>query len=206
MSLFTQSWYKVRSVLGSESVLACLSPLFLVCDRYEEPKSLSPSMFFQFILPQRPTKLAVEYKTRLFSLCDMSIHMYIIICVTQIMVYTYILLGTLNFVTLYSANKLVNADDTWSSSISTDGGFPFGTGTIYSVYVRKRLHVCMACSECVVNNYGILIIFTHLLMLRRIILILLTIIMPCNDGIPPTCKVRNPLTMNYSLSVHLYSC
>jgi hypothetical protein len=46
--------------------------------------------------------------------------------------------GTLNFVNLYSAVTLSNEDDTKSSSISTDGGFPFGTGTIYSVYVRKR--------------------------------------------------------------------
>ena len=74
----------------------------------------------------------------MYGTCDMS--MYIIICVTQIMIYNSILLGTLNFVTLYSAVTLSNEDDAWSSSISTDGGFPFGTGTIYSVYVRKHSH------------------------------------------------------------------
>ena len=65
------------------------------------------------------------------------------------MIYNYIiLLGTLNFVSLYSAVTLSNEDDIKSSSISTNGGFPFGTGTIYSVYVRKRSHMCMACSVC----------------------------------------------------------
>ena len=84
----------------------------------------------------------------MYGTCDMSMY---IMCNTDNDLYNNILLGTLNFVTLYSANTLSNGDDTWSSSISTDGGFPFGTGTIYSVYVRKCLHVCMACSECVVN-------------------------------------------------------
>ena len=45
-------------------------------------------------------------------------------------------IGTLNFVTLYSATSLSREDDAYSSPISTDGAFRFGTGYVYSVYVR----------------------------------------------------------------------
>ena len=47
------------------------------------------------------------------------------------------LLGTLNFVTLYSAKTLPRIDDTFSPPITIDGGFPFGTGTIHTAYVRN---------------------------------------------------------------------
>ena len=50
------------------------------------------------------------------------------------------LLGTLNFVTLYSLTTLPHSDDVFSPPISIGEGFPFGTGTVYSVYVRKHFH------------------------------------------------------------------
>ena len=50
--------------------------------------------------------------------------------------HSFILVGTLNFVTLFSARSLPRDHDAYSPSISTDGGFLFGTNTIYHVHVR----------------------------------------------------------------------
>ena len=47
-------------------------------------------------------------------------------------------IGTLNFVTLYSATNLSREDDAYSSPISIDGDFRFGTGHVSSVYVRTH--------------------------------------------------------------------
>ena len=47
-------------------------------------------------------------------------------------------IGTLNFVTLYSATTLPRRDDAYSSRISTNGAFRFGTGSVSSVYVRTH--------------------------------------------------------------------
>ena len=51
------------------------------------------------------------------------------------------LLGTLNFVTLYSETYLRRIDNTSSSPISTYGGFPLETGTIDFVYVRTCKYI-----------------------------------------------------------------
>ena len=50
--------------------------------------------------------------------------------------YCYNIIGTLPFVTLYSAKTLqTQGSFVHSPNISTHGGFKFGNGTIYSVYV-----------------------------------------------------------------------
>ena len=57
------------------------------------------------------------------------------------------LLGTLNFVTLYSVTTLPRSDDVFSPPISIDEGFPFGTGTVYTVYVRKKTFPLCICGS-----------------------------------------------------------
>ena len=46
----------------------------------------------------------------------------------------FLLLGTLNFLTLTSFSSLFG-DDEVSSNVSAVGGFPFGRDTVYNVYV-----------------------------------------------------------------------
>ena len=67
-------------------------------------------------------------------------------CISKLQ-YISFLLGTLNFVTLYSLINLPRIDDVLSPAISIDEGFPFGTGTIYSVYVRKHFHCAYVAVE-----------------------------------------------------------
>ena len=69
--------------------------------------------------------------------------------------YDLFLLGTLNFVTLHSATTLPRIDDVISPPISIDGGFPFGTGTIYTAYVRKH-SPCACVAVRHMHSYAVL--------------------------------------------------
>ena len=63
--------------------------------------------------------------------------------------------------TLYSAVTLAGGDDTKSLSISTDGGFPFGTGTIYSVYVSyisEYMYMLLLATPFQVSTNGYILI------------------------------------------------
>ena len=43
--------------------------------------------------------------------------------------------GTLSFLTLYSPSTVTRGDEDYGGRVSTGGGFEFGNGYIYSVYV-----------------------------------------------------------------------
>ena len=78
-----------------------------------------------------------------------NVYLHKIVIQASICLYVLVIsvVGTLSFVTLYSATSLSREDDTYSSLISTNGTFPFGTGYVSSVYVRMHPHLTHSYAE-----------------------------------------------------------